>query len=126
MYELATALYPICRSITGPGVRESLDILERGLPLTRTETPTGTPVLDWTVPKEWSVREAYIARASGERVVDFRDHNLHVLNYSAPIRARLPLAALKPHIFTLPAQPELIPYRTSYYEERWGFCMSHR
>jgi len=125
MYAFAEKIYPICRSITGAGVRETLDHVGARIPLERTETPTGTQVLDWTVPNEWSIREAYIENAAGQRVVDFRNHNLHVLNYSAPIRARMPLAALKKHTFTLPDQPTLIPYRTSYYEERWGFCMSH-
>jgi aminopeptidase-like protein len=125
MYAFARMLYPICRSITGPGLRETLDLIGARIPLDRTETPTGTQVLDWTVPNEWSIREAYIDNAAGARVVDFRNHNLHVLNYSAPFRGRVPLAGLKQHIFTLPDQPTLIPYRTSYYAERWGFCMSH-
>lgn len=126
LYAFAADIYPICRSITGPGVRETLARVERLVPLSRTETPTGAAVLDWVVPNEWSIRDAYIKNAAGERVVDFKAHNLHVLNYSAPVDARMPLAALKPHIFTLPDQPDLIPYRTSYYQERWGFCMSHR
>ncbi len=125
MHAFAAELYPICRSITGPGVRQTLDVIERRIPLVRTETPTGTQVLDWTVPNEWSIRDAYVKNAAGERVIDFRAHNLHVLNYSAPISARMPLSELKPHIYTLPDQPDLIPYRTSYYQERWGFCMSH-
>jgi len=125
MYAFAQTLYPICRSITGPGARATLDLIGERIPLDRTETPSGTQVLDWTVPNEWSIRDAYIKNAAGERVVDFHKHNLHVLNYSAPIRARMPLAELKRHIFTLPDRPDVIPYRTSYYEERWGFCMSH-
>ncbi len=125
IYALASDLYPICRSITGDGVRSTLDLIERILPLTRTETPSCTPVLDWTVPPEWTIRDAYVKNARGERVVDFRAHSLHVLNYSAPVHARMKLADLKPHIFTLPQQPDLIPYRTSYYKEQWGFCMSH-
>lgn len=124
MYALATELFPICRSITGNGVRCSLDLIERRIPLARTETPSGTQVLDWTVPLEWNVADAYIKNAAGERVVDFQKNNLHVLNYSAPVRARMSLDDLKQHIFTLPEQPGLIPYRTSYYQERWGFCMS--
>jgi aminopeptidase-like protein len=124
MYACAADLYPICRSITGNGVRQSLDVLERRLPLTRTETPSGAQVLDWTVPLEWNIADAYIKNPAGERVVDFRKNNLHVLNYSAPVRARMPLERLKEHIFTLPEQPDLIPYRTCYYQERWGFCMS--
>jgi aminopeptidase-like protein len=125
MHALAAELYPICRSITGDGVRQTLDILERVTPLARSEVPTGTPVLDWTVPKEWNIADAYIKNVAGERVIDFKRHSLHVLNYSTPIRTTLPLAELKKNIFTLPDQPDLIPYRTSYYAERWGFCMSH-
>jgi aminopeptidase-like protein len=125
MYAFARTLYPICRSITGPGVRQTLDLIGERIALERTETPSGTQVLDWTVPNEWVVRDAYIKNATGERVVDFNKHNLHVLNYSAPVRTRMPLAELKRHIFTLPDRPHVIPYRTSYYEERWGFCMSH-
>jgi aminopeptidase-like protein len=125
MHAFARTLYPICRSITGPGVRETLDLIGARIQLERTETPSGTQVLDWTVPNEWSIRDAYIKNAAGERVVDFNAHNLHVLNYSAPVRTRLPLAEMKRHIFTAPDRPHVIPYRTSYYEERWGFCMSH-
>src|SRR5262245_12844615 len=102
LYALVSALYPICRSITGAGVRESLDIVGRHVALEITEVPTGEAVLDWTVPKEWTIRDAYIADARGERVVDFRAHNLHVLNYSAPVRAKMALRDLKAHIFTLP------------------------
>ncbi|HEY7670149.1 MAG TPA: DUF4910 domain-containing protein [Hyphomicrobium sp.] len=126
IYELAAELYPICRSITGDGVRQSLAILGRHIDIKTTEVPTGTQVFDWRVPREWNVASAYIENARGERVLDFRDSNLHVLNYSAPVRAVLPLKELKKHIYTLPDQPDLVPYRTSYYEERWGFCMSHR
>jgi aminopeptidase-like protein len=100
-------------------------MLGRHIPLDIHEVPTGTQVFDWTVPREWTIRDAYIANAAGERVVDFRAHSLHVLNYSAPARVTLPLDELKAHIHTLPDQPDLIPYRTSYYAERWGFCMAH-
>ncbi len=126
MYELVRGLYPICRSITGDGVRATLDQIERELPapLVRTEVPTGTPVLDWTVPNEWNIRDAYIAKPDGTRVVDFRAHNLHVVNYSAPVRARMSLAELRPRLFTLPDRPDWIPYRTSYYAETWGFCLT--
>lgn len=126
MFALIERLYPICRSITGPGVRETLAIVAEQIPLTVVETPTGTEVFDWTVPKEWTIRDAYVADASGRRVIDFKAHNLHVLNYSAPIRARMSLAELRPHLFTLPDQPDLVPYRTSYYAENWGFCLRHR
>jgi aminopeptidase-like protein len=125
IYALAVELYPICRSITGDGVRRTLQILGRAIDLQISEVPTGTAVFDWTVPREWTIRDAYIKNDAGERVVDFREHSLHVLNYSAPVRETMPLAALKPHIHTLPEQPDLIPYRTSYYAERWGFCMAH-
>ena len=117
-------LWPICRSITGDGLRESLKIIGEIVPLETTEVPTGTQVFDWTVPKEWVIREAWIKAPNGETVVDFKTLNLHVLNYSTPVRAKLPLAELKTNIFTLPDQPDLVPYRTSYYNERWGFCMS--
>ncbi len=123
IYALAARIYPICRSITGDGVRETLRILADRVDLSVVEVASGTPVFDWTVPREWNIREAYIQDADGKRVVDFRDHALHVLNYSIPVRERLPLAELKKHIFTLPDQPDLIPYRTSYYKEAWGFCM---
>jgi len=126
IYALAAEIFPICRSITGEGVRATLAHLSRHIDLTVHEVPSGMPVLDWTVPQEWTIREAYILGPAGERVVDFRTHNLHVLNYSAPVRARMPLADLKAHIFTLPEQPDLIPYRTSYYSRAWGFCMAHR
>lgn len=123
---LFKALYPICRSITGPGVRETLRILSQVHPITVTEVPTGTRVFDWTVPREWSVREAWIKDASGRTVVDFKTHNLHVLNYSAPIAGRFTLEALRPHLYSLPQAPDAIPYRTSYYNDNWGFCLTDR
>jgi aminopeptidase-like protein len=125
LYQLVEELYPICRSITGDGVRKTLAILSRYAPLQLHEVPTGTPVLDWTVPNEWNIRDAYIADTQGRRLVDFRAHNLHVLNYSTPIRRRVPRDELIKHLHSLPDQPELIPYRTSYYAENWGFCLSH-
>lgn len=126
LYALASALYPICRSITGPGVRDTLTLLSRHLPLECREVASGTPVFDWTVPDEWTVREAFIEAPDGNRVVDFRDHTLSVMSYSTPVDAVLPLDELKAHLFTLPGQPALIPYRTSYYAPRWGFCLPHR
>jgi aminopeptidase-like protein len=125
IYALAAELYPICRSLAGPGVRQTLAIIDREIGLTLTEVPTGTPALDWTVPREWSVREAWIRDPSGRTVLDFADCNLHVLNYSVPVRRRMTLAELRPFVFTLPDMPDRIPYRTSYYAERWGFCMAH-
>jgi aminopeptidase-like protein len=126
IYALAAEIYPICRSIAGPGVRETLAHLQQHVAIEPREIPSGTPILDWTAPKEWTIRDAWIKNAAGDRVLDFNKHNLHVLNYSAPVRGPMPLAELKKNIFTLPDQPDLIPYRTSYYAERWGFCMSHR
>lgn len=125
IFELAKEMFPICRSITGPGVRETFDILRRYMPdMKLYEVPTGTKVYDWTVPNEWTIREAYIENESGERIIDMKENNLHVLGYSAPVDEWMTLSELKEHIFTLKDQPDLIPYNTSYYEERWGFCMS--
>jgi aminopeptidase-like protein len=125
IYALAAEIYPICRSITGDGVRDTLRILSRHVPLEMVEVPSGAPVFDWTVPREWNICEAYIENAQGERIIDFRNHALHVLNYSVPVRTTLSLDELKKHIFTLPDQPSLIPYRTAYYKDAWGFCMAH-
>jgi aminopeptidase-like protein len=125
MYGLVAELYPICRSLTGKGVRDTLGILGRAVPLQVTEVPSGTPVLDWIVPNEWNIRDAWIKDAHGRRVVDFRESNLHVVGYSVPVRLRLPLERLRPHLHTLPDRPDSIPYRTSYYDESWGFCLSH-
>ncbi len=125
LHRFALELYPICRSITGQGLRRTLAMIKDRIPLQTTEVPTGTPVFDWTVPKEWNIRDAFIKNASGRRVVDFQKCNLHVLNYSAPVRATIPLAELRPHLFTIPEKPDWIPYRTSYYKEDWGFCLSH-
>ncbi len=125
IYALAASIYPICRSITGDGVRKTLNHLRQHIDLNVNEVRTGTRVFDWRVPREWNIRDAFIKNAAGEKVVDFNVCNLHVLNYSSPIHAKLSLAELKEHIFTLPQQPDLIPYRTSYYADRWGFCMAH-
>lgn len=126
MYRLIEELYPICRSITGNGVRRTLDIIGRYVPLQRTEVPSGTRVFDWTVPKEWNIRDAYLRDPSGAKVVDFSRSNLHVVSYSQPVRARMSLAELRARLHTLPEHPEWIPYRTSYYNETWGFCLSER
>ncbi|MGE0822163.1 MAG: DUF4910 domain-containing protein [Candidatus Binatia bacterium] len=125
MYQLISDLYPICRSITGDGVRESLKILRQRIPLETHEVPTGTEVFDWTIPKEWNIRDAYIKNAQGERIIDFQQHNLHVVNYSIPVKQHLSLSELRSHLFTLPEHPDWIPYRTSYYQETWGFCLSY-
>ena len=125
LYNLVEKLYPICRSITGDGVRETLKILEKYIPLTTHEVPTGTQVFDWTVPKEWNIRDAYIKNGEGERIVDFNSSNLHVMGCSIPVRKTLSLEKLQPHLFSLPEHPEWIPYRTSYHDEQWGFCLTH-
>jgi len=125
MYRLISDLYPICRSITGDGVRKTLHIVQQQIPLETYEVPTGTQVFDWTVPKEWNVRDAYVKNRQGEKVIDFQVSNLHLLNYSIPIHKQMSLSELKEHLFTIPDHPEWIPYRTSYYKENWGFCLSH-
>ncbi len=125
LHQFAAQLYPICRSITGNGIRQTLAMIQKRIPLQTFEVPTGTAVFDWTVPKEWNIRDAYIKGPGGKKVVDFQDSNLHILNYSAPVRATMPLSALRPHLFTIPEKPDWIPYRTSYYVEDWGFCLSH-
>ena len=125
IFALAARIFPTCRSITGDGVRETLNHLRQRVPLDIHEVPTGTQVFDWTIPREWNIRDAYITNAAGERVVDFRNSNLHVISYSMPVHDRVSLETLKKHVFTLPDQPDVIPYRTSYYAEQWGFCMAH-
>jgi aminopeptidase-like protein len=126
IFALAAGIYPICRSITGDGVRETLKILARHIPITVHEVPTGTSVFDWTIPREWNVRDAHVKDAQGNKIVDFTKSNLHVMSYSIPVHKRVSLAELTAHIHTIPDQPDLIPYRTSYYSENWGFCMAHR
>jgi aminopeptidase-like protein len=126
LYKLVAELYPICRSITGEGVRRTLEVIDREVGLVVHEVPSGTPVFDWTVPREWNIRDAWVADAAGRRVIDFRASNLHVVSYSVPVRATMPLAELKRHLFTLPEHPDWVPYRTSYYVEDWGFCASQR
>ena len=126
MHRLIEALYPICRSITGDGVRETLRIVAREIPLSIHEVPSGTPVFDWTVPPEWNIRDAYVKNGRGERVIDFRASNLHVINYSRPVRATMTLDELRPHLFADPAHPDWVPYRTTYYQDNWGFCLSAR
>jgi aminopeptidase-like protein len=126
LYDRIGRLYPICRSITGNGVRETLRLLGSELDLEIREVATGTPVFDWIVPREWNIRDAYIMNGNGQRVVDFNASNLHVVSYSVPVHARLTLAELRPHLFSIPDHPDWIPYKTSYYSETWGFCLSDR
>jgi aminopeptidase-like protein len=126
LHALVRELYPICRSISGAGVRETLAMLRRLVPLEVHEVPSGTQVFDWVVPKEWNIASAYIKGPDGRKVVDFADHNLHVVSYSKPVHATMTLAELRPHLHSLPDHPDRIPYRTSYYREDWGFCLPHR
>ena len=126
LYELVERLYPICRSITGDGVRQSLEVIGDYIPLSVIEVPSGTAVFDWTVPREWNIRTAYVRDPAGKRVIDFRESNLHVVSYSIPVHTKLPLEELRTHLHTLPEHPDWIPYRTSYYSESWGFCVTQK
>lgn len=127
MYELARELFPIARSLTGEGVRETLGILKRELPdMTIHEVPSGTKVFDWTVPQEWAIRKAYIEDEAGNRIVDYEDLNLHVVGYSTPVDRWVELDELKKYIYVQKGQPEAVPYVTSYYVPRHGFCMSEK
>ncbi|PAX52431.1 peptidase M28 [Brunnivagina elsteri CCALA 953] len=125
IYQLISALYPICRSITGDGVRKTLNFVQQHISLALHEVKTGTPVFDWTVPKEWNIRDAYIKNSRGEKIIDFQKLNLHVLNYSLPVNQKIQLEELKKHLISIPDKPDWVPYRTSYYKETWGFCLSH-
>lgn len=125
LYSLIEALYPLCRSITGDGLRESLALIKQHIPLTLYEVPSGASVFDWVVPKEWTIKDAYVKNQFGQKVIDFKQSNLHLVNYSVPIHTKLSLDELRPHLHTLPEHPSWIPYRTSYYKESWGFCLSH-
>jgi aminopeptidase-like protein len=124
MRALIARLYPICRSITGNGVRETLALIREQIPIEVREVASGTKVFDWTVPREWNIRDAWIKNAAGDRLVDFQQLNLHVVSYSVPVRRRMRLAELREHLFTLPDHADWVPYRTSYYQESWGFCLS--
>jgi aminopeptidase-like protein len=126
LHALVSELYPFCRSITGDGLRRSLHTLEKMVPLSLFEIPTGTKAFDWSVPKEWNIRDAWIKDSKGVKVVDFKQCNLHVVNYSTPVHCKIGLDELRKHLFTLPNSPHWIPYRTSYYKETWGFCLTQR
>lgn len=126
MHEFVKKLFPICRSISGDGLRSTLDLISAHIPLKQIEVATGTQVFDWTIPDEWNIRDAYIKDDSGRRLVDFSESNLHVVNYSEPVAASLTWNELEPHLHSLPEAPDWIPYRTSYYHRTWGFCLPHR
>lgn len=126
LWPLMQAMYPICRSITGNGVRRTFDLIQELIPLERTEVPSGTAIFDWEIPNEWNIHDAYIADQRGHRIVDFNANNLHVVSYSMPVRCTMTREELEAHLYSLPDRPDWIPYRTSYYREHWGFCLSHR
>ena len=125
MYALIEELYPVCRSITGNGVRHTLERIREIVPLTVNEVSSGTPVFDWVVPREWNIDDAYIITPKGAKIADFKASNLHVLNYSIPVHKTVTLDELRQHLFSLPEHPDWVPYRTSYYKENWGFCVPH-
>lgn len=126
MYELIERLFPICRSITGDGVRKTLKIIQEYIPIEIHEIPTGTKVFDWTVPKEWNIKDAYVIDEDENKIIDFKKNNLHVVGYSVPVNNTITLSELQEHLYSLPDQPEAIPYVSSYYKERWGFCIAHK
>jgi aminopeptidase-like protein len=125
MYELMESLYPICRSITGEGFRQTLNVLKNLIPLEVQSVSSGTETFDWTVPAEWNIKDADVEDSQGNRVIDFQRSNLHVVNYSVPVDRVMPLKELQEHLHTIPEHPDWIPYRTSYYNRNWGFCLSH-
>jgi aminopeptidase-like protein len=126
IYQLVEKLFPICRSITGNGVRETLKIIQQYIPLKIFEVPTGTKVFDWEIPKEWNIKNAFVENEKGKKVIDFKNNNLHVLGYSIPVNKTVGLSELQNHLYSMPEMPEAIPYVTSYYKERWGFCLAHK
>ena len=125
-HEFIAELFPICRSITGDGFRQTLAHIQKYVPLAIYEVSSGSQVFDWTVPREWNIRDAYVKNSRGDRVIDFKQSNLHVVNYSVPVSGKMSLEELKQHLFSSPEHPDWIPYRTSYYRDTWGFCVSHR
>ena len=126
MYKWVTDLFPICRSITGPGLRKTLKYIQNIIPELKIESiPTGTKAFDWVVPDEWTIRDAFIKDDSGKKIVDFKKNNLHVVSYSCPINQIITLDKLQRHLYSINKYPKLIPYVTSYYQKNWGFCLKH-
>lgn len=125
LYNFLKKLYPVCRSLTGEGIKYTLDCIQKEIPINIHSINSEEEVFDWKVPKEWNIKDAYIKNSNGEKIIDFNNHYLHILNYSVPINKKMSLNELKEHIYTLPDLPDLIPYKTSYYKENWGFCMKH-
>ncbi len=125
IYGLIKDLFPFCRSITGDGVRKTLQRIKKQIPINIVEIPSGKKVFDWVVPNEWNIKDAYVKDAKGKKIIDFHKSNLHVVSYSVPFQGQLSLEKLKKHLYSLPDQPDAIPYITSYYEKRWGFCLTH-
>jgi aminopeptidase-like protein len=123
---MIAGLYPLCRSITGDGVRQTLRLLQERIPIEMQEVPSGTQVFDWTVPREWNIRDAYVKDAQGQKVIDFQQCNLHVVNYSVPVHRKMPLSDLRNHLHSMVDHPNWIPYKTTYYKENWGFCLSQK
>ena len=125
LHAFVELMYPVCRSITGQGVRDTLEMVREKIPLTIHQVPTGTQVFDWEVPREWNIKDAYIKNSKGEKVIDFKNNNLHIVSYSTPVDMTMTLSELKKYLHTIEKQPDCIPYRTSYYSESWGFCLSY-
>lgn len=125
IHQFMRELYPLCRSITGDGVRKTFELMKHRISVNTHEVPSGTAVFDWTVPKEWNINDAYVKNSRGEKIIDFASSNLHVMSYSQPVHRKMSLQELREHVFTLPDHPHWIPYRTSYYKENWGFCLDH-
>ena len=125
LYEFTEKMYPVCRSITGQGVRDTLEMIREKVPIEIHQVPTGSRVYDWQVPREWNIKDAYIKNSKGEKIIDYKDNNLHVVSNSVPVDKTMPLSELKNYLHAIEEQPDYIPYRTSYYNESWGFCLTY-
>ena len=125
IYDFLEEIFPICRSIMGDGNRETLAAIQKHIPIKINEVPTGYQAYDWEIPKEWKIRDAYVLDPTGQKVIDFKENNLHVVNYSIPVDKEMDLSELQEHLYSIPEKPDAIPYVTSYYDEKWGFCLTH-